>query len=70
MPPLTDEEIRELLEERDLVLDEGCLIAGPFIPDGTVRIYAEGDPYTVLGEGQTIQEAYGDLEMRDGCGCC
>jgi hypothetical protein len=61
---MTDEEIRELLEERELVLDEGCLIDGPFIPDGTVRIYAEGEPYDVLGEGQSIKEAYEDLEAR------
>jgi len=61
---MTDDDIRRLLEERELVLDEGCLISGPFIPDGTVRIYAEDNPYAVLGEGQSIQEAYTDLELR------
>jgi len=44
------------VEALGLVIDEGNLISGPFIPDGTVRIY---DPETVSvwGEGDSLKEA-------------
>jgi hypothetical protein len=54
---MDDATIRAACEALGLVLDEGCLIAGPFIPDGTSRVY---DPVTsrVLGEGKTNEEAW------------
>jgi hypothetical protein len=64
-----DDDVRRELDERGLVLDEGNLISGPFIPDGTVRIYHPDDPCLVLGEGATIKEAFEDLEMRQEA-CC
>jgi len=58
---MTDEEVREACEELGLVLDEGNLIQGPFIPDGTCRIYPEGEPYQILGSGSTPEEAWEGL---------
>lgn len=57
-----------VLEERGLTVDEVALVDGPFIPDGTVRIYAEGSPYDVLGSGTTLEEAFAELELA--CRCC
>lgn len=57
--------IREELEGRGFVLDEGCLIDGPFIPDGTVRIYATDDPFHVVAQGETVAEAYEAYKLRE-----
>jgi len=59
---MTDDEIMSVLTERELKVDEGNLIDGPFIPDGTVRIY-EGWS-NVLGSGETLADAFSDLELR------
>lgn len=47
---------QEAIEALGLIIDEGNLIAGPFIPDGTVRVY---DPETIVvwGEGPSLVEA-------------
>ena len=51
---------REEVEALGLVIDEGNLIAGPFIPDGRTRIY-EPETYNVRGEGQTLEEALASM---------
>ena len=56
---LTEDEILELLESRGLLIDDGCVIGGPFIPDGRYRIYDED--YTILGEGSSLRKAYEEL---------
>ena len=50
----------EKLSEHGLLVDEGNLIQGPFIPDGRVRIYRESD-HSVVAEGRTYEEAVANL---------
>lgn len=50
----------KLLEEAELAVDHGNLISGPFIPDGTVRIYRP-ETLSILGRGATLVEAVEDL---------
>lgn len=47
---IDEKEFRSLLEERGFELDEGNLIAGPFIPDGRWRVYRTDD-HLVIAEG-------------------
>lgn len=49
--------LEEHLIERGYTVDHGDLIGGPFIPDGTVRIYRDGNPSDLAGEGRTLKEA-------------
>ena len=56
--------VEALVEAEGLVLDDGCGIRGPYIPDGWCRIYDDADPYVVLGEGDTSEEAWEDYERR------
>lgn len=58
--PDDEAEILELLEQAELAVDYGNLISGPFIPDGTVRIYRP-ETISVLGRGATLVEAVEDL---------
>lgn len=60
---MDDATLMALIERAGLAVDEGNLIAGPFIPDGTVRIY-DPDTLDVRGEGATLADAYeaSDLE--------
>lgn len=50
-------ELEEQLAALGYTVDHGDLIAGPFIPDGAVRIYRGDDPYDIVGEGDTLEEA-------------
>jgi hypothetical protein len=50
--------VEALVEAEELVLDDGCGIGGPYIPDGIVRIYDPEDCYNVLGSGETAEEAW------------
>ena len=61
---MTEKDIQDFFQELGLVLDEGNLISGPYIPMGYVRIYAEEEPYNILGEGNTVEEAYKDFMDR------
>jgi len=59
MEHLTEEdysERRECIEAAGYVIDEGNLIAGPFISDGRVRIYC-ADTHNVVCEERTLKEA-------------
>jgi hypothetical protein len=62
---VADEEIRRALEDLGLEVDEGNRVGGPFIPDGTTRIYDE-DTLDVLAEGPDLQEAYKTYAMQHG----
>lgn len=62
---MTEEEILETLEDKGLALDEGDRIDGPFIPDGTVRIYDPECPVIVCAEGSTVAEAFENLEEKE-----
>lgn len=60
---MTHEEKEELLNAVELDgfhVDHGDQIDGPWIPDGTVRIY---DPSTlnIYGYGRTVEEALDDF---------
>jgi hypothetical protein len=55
-----DGTLREILERAGLAVDEGDLISGPFIPDGTTRIY-DPDSNRVLGAGDTLAAAFADV---------
>lgn len=60
------DEIREREAEvtnTGLEIDEGNLIAGPFIPDGNVRIY-DPETLTVVAEGSNVEEALRDWDGR------
>ena len=56
---MDEDDIRAAIKGRGYEVDEGILIDGPFIPDGTVRIH---DPETssIKGSGDTLREAYED----------
>ena len=41
-------------------MDDGGTIGGPFIPDGTTRIY-DPDSSCVLGAGDTLAAAFADV---------
>jgi hypothetical protein len=43
-------------------VDHGILIDGPFIPDGTVRVYRGDDAWDIVGEGATLEEAASFLD--------
>jgi hypothetical protein len=58
------EDMMAVLAAHDLEVDEGCLIGGPFIPDGRVRIYRPDD-LRVMGEGKTFEEAFEALWLED-----
>jgi hypothetical protein len=60
---MDDKSLQGLLERAGFAVDHGDLIAGPFIPDGTVRVY---DPETsrILGRGDTLAEAYEEAATR------
>jgi len=57
-------EIKERLEAEGYVIDEGNLIAGPFIPDGRCRIY---DPTSmhIVAEGRTVEKALLDCPTSE-----
>lgn len=59
---MDDATLREILERAGLAVDDGTRISGPFIPDGTVRIY---DPETdsMLASGRTLAEAFADVRQ-------
>lgn len=59
---MDDRILIEILERAGLAVDEGDRISGPFIPDGTVRIY---DPETdsMLASGRTLREAFEDVQL-------
>ena len=63
MTDMTDEEVQAACDALGLVLDGGCLIQGPFIPDGTCRIYPKDEPYQILGSGETPQDAWDGLPL-------
>lgn len=54
---MTEEDMLRELEERGLELDEGNLIGGYFIPDGTKRICEKGTS-NVIAEGKTLRDAF------------
>jgi hypothetical protein len=60
-----EDEIRQVLEAQGLVVDDGNLISGPFIPDGRVRIHSPGS-VSILGDGSTLAEAYADFCLHKG----
>lgn len=57
---MTDSDILDALQEKELEVDHGNLIAGPFISDGRVRIYCP-ETHDVRGEGDTLQEAFDNV---------
>jgi len=62
---MNDQEIQTICFDKGWTVDFGDLIEGPYIPDGTVRVYAEDDPYEIIGEGKTLSEAVAGLEGFD-----
>ena len=56
-----DTALQALLEGAGLAVDHGDLISGPFIPDGTVRVY-DPDTGDVLGEGDTLAAAAANVQ--------
>jgi len=56
---VNEREILDALERAGFSVDDGCRIGGPFIPDGTTRIYDEDT--TILSEGETLAEAVENL---------
>jgi len=50
-------ELEEQLVALGYTVDHGNLIDGPFIPDGTVRIYRDDDPWDIVGQGDTLEDA-------------
>ena len=50
-------ELEEQLVALGYTVDHGNLIDGPFIPDGTVRIYRGDDPWDIAGQGATLEDA-------------
>lgn len=62
---MNDQEIQTICFDRGWTVDFGDRTDGPFIPDGTVRIY-DGEEFTdILGEGKTLIEAVAGLEGFD-----
>ena len=61
---MSEEDIIEELTRRNLEVDDGSVIGGPFIPDGWVRIYDPNSCYAILGEGYTLEEAYKRAQMN------
>jgi len=59
---MDDRTLIEILERAGLAVDEGDRISGPFIPDGTVRIY---DPETdsLLASGSSLAEAFENVQL-------
>lgn len=58
---MTDATLQEILERAGLAVDHGDLISGPFIPDGTVRVY-DPDTDRVLGSGDTLAAAFAEVQ--------
>lgn len=58
-------ELEEQLVALGYTVDHGDLIAGPFIPDGTVRVYRGDDPWDVAGEGATLEDAASFLDTSN-----
>jgi hypothetical protein len=58
---MDEDDIKLAIKGMGLKLDQGCLIDGPFIPDGTIRVY---DPETsaILGSGDSLTEAYNNAK--------
>lgn len=54
---MDDDDVRLAIKGLGLKLDEGGLIDGPFIPDGTIRIY-DPETHSILGSGDSLIEAY------------
>jgi hypothetical protein len=50
-------EFEEQLVALGYTVDHGDRIDGPFIPDGTVRIYRDDDPWDIVGHGDTLKDA-------------
>ncbi len=57
-----EEEILNICADRGWAVDFGNTTSGPFLPDGIVRIYEDGDPTTLVAEGATLQDAVSGLE--------
>jgi len=62
---MTDQELEERLVEAGYTVDHGYLIDGPFIPDGTVRVYRGEDPWDIAGEGATLEDAASFLDASN-----
>jgi hypothetical protein len=56
--------LQERVQELGLILDEGNLIDGPFIPDGTLRVHPPDDPFQILAQGEDPAEVLSDLNLR------
>ncbi len=55
-----EREIEEKVAEMGLAIDNGATIGGPFIPDGTTRIY-DPETYSMKACGKTLESAFEDL---------
>ena len=62
---MNEQEILDICFDRGWTVDFGDLISGPYIPDGTVRIYEDDNPYNIVAEGATLQDAVSGLEGFD-----
>jgi hypothetical protein len=62
---MSEQEILTVCFDKGWTVDFGDRTDGPFLPDGTVRIY-EGEEFTdIIGEGKTLSEAVDGLEGFD-----
>lgn len=61
---MTDADLIRLVRDMGLGFDVdlGNVIGGPFIPDGTVRIY-ETASNNVIAQGPSLEEAYASLTL-------
>jgi hypothetical protein len=62
---MSEQEIQTICFDRGWTVDFGDRTDGPFIPDGTVRIYVGEDFCDIVAEGATLQEAVSGLEGFD-----
>jgi hypothetical protein len=58
---MDDFDFRAALDEHNLVVDEGNVIGGPFIPDGRYRLYVI-DTHDVICEAKTHTDLIEEFE--------